>query len=45
MSHAFHAADHDVRCRYRKATNSVQSRRFWVSYKHNGAYFTHSVTF
>jgi len=32
-------------CRYCKATNSVQPQRFWVSYKHNGAYFTHSVTF
>jgi len=32
-------------CRHCKATNSVQSHRFCVSYKHNGAYFTHSVTF
>jgi len=26
-------------CRYCKATSSVQPHRFWVSYKHNGAYF------
>ena len=30
---------------YCKATNSVQSHRFWVTYKHNGAYFNHSMTF
>jgi len=32
-------------CRHCKATNSVQSHRFCVSYKHNSAYFIHSVTF
>jgi len=33
-------------CRHCKATKSVQSHRFCVSwYKHNGAYFTHCVTF
>jgi len=32
-------------CRHCKATNSVDSHRFCVSYKHNGAYFTHTVSF
>ena len=32
-------------CRHYKATNSVQSHRFFVSCKHNSAYFIHSVTF
>jgi len=32
-------------CRHCKATNSVQSHRFCVSYNHNSAYFIHSVTF
>jgi len=32
-------------CRYCKATNNVHLHRFWVLYKHNGAYFTHSMTF
>jgi len=32
-------------CRYCKATSSVQPHRFWVSYKHDGAYITHSVIF
>ena len=32
-------------CRHCKATNSIQSHRFCVSYKRNRAYFSHSVTF
>jgi len=30
-------------CRHCNATNSVQSHRFCVSYKHSGAYFTHCM--
>jgi len=32
-------------CRHCRATNSVLSHRFCVSYKHNDAYCSHSVTF